>query len=85
MPATLWGDCLPATGPVADLRYRLAGYLSHLLLASMGNRLTHVQLVAFFITAGCHPLLAASAIGAVGSVGMAGRPMSGAMSDLPRP
>jgi hypothetical protein len=41
--------------------------------------------VAFFITAGYHPLLAASAIGAVGLVGMAGRPMSGAMSDLPRP
>ena len=52
------------------------------LLASMGNHLTHVHLVAFFITAGYHPLLAASAIGAVGLVGMAGRPMSGALSDL---
>jgi MFS family permease len=52
------------------------------LLASMGNHLTHVHLMAFFITAGYHPLLAASAIGAVGLVGMAGRPMSGALSDL---
>jgi MFS family permease len=48
----------------------------------MGNHLTHVHLMAFFITAGYDPLLAASAIGAVGLVGMAGRPMSGALSDL---
>jgi MFS family permease len=52
------------------------------LLASMGTHLTHVHLVAFFIAAGYDPLLAASAIGAVGLVGMAGRPMSGALSDL---
>ena len=52
------------------------------LLATMGNHLTHVHLMAFFITAGYNPLLAASAIGAVGLVGMAGRPMSGALSDL---
>ena len=51
------------------------------LLATMGNHLTHVHLMAFFITAGYNPLLAASAIGAVGLVGMAGRPMSGALSD----
>jgi MFS family permease len=48
----------------------------------MGNHLTHVHLMAFFISAGYHPLLAASAIGAVGLVGMAGRPLSGALSDL---
>jgi MFS family permease len=38
--------------------------------------------MAFFITAGYNPLLAASAIGAVGLVGMAGRPLSGALSDV---
>jgi MFS family permease len=52
------------------------------LLASMGNHLTHVHIVAFFITAGYNPLLAASAIGAVGLVGVAGRPISGALSDV---
>jgi MFS family permease len=52
------------------------------LLASMGNHLTQVHLVAFFIAAGYNSLLAASAIGAVGLVGMVGRPVSGALSDL---
>jgi MFS family permease len=52
------------------------------LLATMGNHLTQVHLMAFFITAGYNPLLAASAIGAVGLVGMAGRPLSGALSDV---
>jgi MFS family permease len=52
------------------------------LLAAMGHHLTHVHIVAFFITAGYNPLLAASAIGAVGLVGMAGRPLSGALSDV---
>jgi MFS family permease len=52
------------------------------LLATMGNHLTHVHIVAFFITAGYNPLLAASAIGAVGLVGMVGRPVSGALSDV---
>ena len=52
------------------------------LLATMGNHLTHVHIVAFFITAGYNPLLAASAIGAVGLVGMVGRPISGALSDV---
>ena len=47
----------------------------------MGNHLTHVHLMAFFIAAGYNSLLAASAIGAVGLVGMAGRPVSGALSD----
>jgi MFS family permease len=52
------------------------------LLATMGNHLTQVHLMAFFIIAGYNPLLAASAIGAVGLVGMAGRPLSGALSDV---
>jgi MFS family permease len=52
------------------------------LLATMGNHLTQVHIVAFFITAGYSPLLAASALGAVGLVGMVGRPLSGTLSDL---
>jgi MFS family permease len=52
------------------------------LLASMGNHLTQVHIMAFFIAVGYNPLLAASAIGAVGLVGMAGRPISGALSDV---
>jgi MFS family permease len=52
------------------------------LLATMGNHLTQVHIVAFFITAGYSPLLAASATGAVGLVGMVGRPLSGTLSDL---
>jgi len=52
------------------------------LLATMGNHLTQVHIVAFFITAGYSPLLAASALGAVGLVGMIGRPLSGTLSDL---
>jgi MFS family permease len=52
------------------------------LLAAMGNHLTQVHIVAFFIAAGYNPLLAASAMGAVGLVGMVGRPLSGTLSDL---
>lgn len=52
------------------------------LLAAMGNHLTQVHIVAFFIGAGYSPLLAASAIGAVGLIGMVGRPLSGTLSDL---
>jgi MFS family permease len=52
------------------------------LLASMGNHLTQVHIMAFFIAVGYNPLLAASAIGAVCLVGMAGRPISGALSDV---
>ena len=52
------------------------------LLAAMGHHLTHVHIVAFFITAGYDPLLAASAVGAVGLVGVVGRPVSGALSDV---
>src|SRR5690606_32242497 len=46
------------------------------LLATMGNHLTQVHIIAFFIAAGYDPLLAASAVGAVGLVGMIGRPLS---------
>jgi MFS family permease len=52
------------------------------LLATMGNHLTQVHMVAFFIAAGYNPLLAASAMGAVGLVGMVGRPLSGTLSDV---
>jgi MFS family permease len=52
------------------------------LLATMGNHLTQVHIVAFFIAAGYEPLLAASAMGAVGLVGLVGRPLSGTLSDL---
>jgi MFS family permease len=52
------------------------------LLATTGNHLTQVHIVAFFIAAGYSPLLAASALGAVGLVGMVGRPLSGTLSDV---
>jgi MFS family permease len=52
------------------------------LLAAMGHHLTQVHMVAFFIAAGYNPLLAASAMGAVGLVGLLGRPVSGALSDV---
>ena len=52
------------------------------LLATTGNHLTQVHIVAFFIAAGYNPLLAASAIGAVGLVGLIGRPLSGTLSDI---
>jgi len=52
------------------------------LLATTGNHLTQVHIMAFFIAAGYNPLLAASAIGAVGLVGLVGRPLSGTMSDV---
>ena len=52
------------------------------LLATMGNHLTQVHMVAFFMAAGYNPLLAASAMGAVGLVGLLGRPLSGTLSDV---
>jgi MFS family permease len=52
------------------------------LLATMGNHLTQVHMVAFFIASGYDPLLAASAMGAVGLVGLIGRPLSGTLSDV---
>jgi MFS family permease len=51
------------------------------LFASLGTHLTSVHLVAFFVTAGYDPLLAATAIAGVGCVGVVGRPLSGALSD----
>jgi MFS family permease len=52
------------------------------LLATMGNHLTQVHMIAFFIAAGYDPLLAATAMGAVGLVGLLGRPLSGTLSDV---
>ncbi|PKB63738.1 MAG: hypothetical protein BZY80_05685 [SAR202 cluster bacterium Io17-Chloro-G2] len=49
--------------------------------ASVGISLTTVHLVAFFIAAGYSGLQAAATIGAVGVVGMVGRPISGTLSD----
>jgi MFS family permease len=52
------------------------------LCASLGTHLTSVHLVAFFVTAGYDPLLAAAAIAGVGCVSVVGRPLSGALSDV---
>jgi MFS family permease len=52
------------------------------LFASLGVHLTSVHLVAFFVSAGYDPLLAASAIAGVGFVSVVGRPLSGALSDV---
>ena len=49
--------------------------------ASVGISFTSVHLVAFFIAAGYSGLQAAATIGAVGVVGMVGRPISGTLSD----
>ena len=49
--------------------------------ASVGISLTNVHLVAFFIAAGYSGLQAAATIGAVGVVGLVGRPISGTLSD----
>jgi MFS family permease len=51
------------------------------LCATLGTHLTSVHLVAFFVTAGYDPLLAATAIAGVGCVSVVGRPLSGALSD----
>src|SRR5262249_13315659 len=52
------------------------------LFASLGSHLTSVHMVAFFVTAGYDPLLAASALAGVGLVSVIGRPLSGALSDI---
>jgi MFS family permease len=52
------------------------------LFASLGTHLTSVHLVAFFVSSGYDPLLAASAIAGVGLVSVVGRPLSGALSDV---
>ena len=51
------------------------------LAAATGHHLITVHLVAFFITAGYSPLVAASAIGGAGLFNILGRPISGAISD----
>lgn len=51
------------------------------LLAAVAIWITRVHIVAFFVVAGYSPLLAASAIGAAGLVGLVGRPLIGALSD----
>ena len=50
-------------------------------LAAVGNQLTTVHMVAFFVVAGYSHLQAASTIGAVGLLSLAGRPITGALSD----
>ncbi len=52
------------------------------LLASLGTHLTSVHLVAFFVSSGYDPMLAASAIAGVGLISVVGRPLSGALSDV---
>jgi MFS family permease len=49
--------------------------------ATLAIWITRVHIVAFFVVAGYSPLLAASAIGAAGLVGLVGRPIIGALSD----
>ncbi len=56
--------------------------ISARLFASLGTHLTSVHLVAFFVSSGYDPLLAASAIAGVGLVSVIGRPLSGALSDV---
>jgi MFS family permease len=51
------------------------------VLATLAIWITRVHIVAFFVVAGYSPLLAASAIGAAGLVGLVGRPIIGALSD----
>jgi len=50
-------------------------------LAAVGNQLTTLHMVAFFVVAGYSHLQAASTIGAVGLLSLAGRPITGALSD----
>ncbi|MCH8282898.1 MAG: MFS transporter [Chloroflexi bacterium] len=50
-------------------------------LAAMGTNLTTIHMVAFFVAAGYSELQAASTIGAVGLLSLAGRPIAGAISD----
>jgi len=50
-------------------------------VAALGNQLTTLHMIAFFVVSGYTSLQAASAIGAVGLVGLVGRPVTGALSD----
>ena len=49
--------------------------------AALGNQLTTLHMVAFFVASGYTPFQAASTIGAVGLVSLAARPITGALSD----
>ena len=50
-------------------------------IAALGNQLTTLHIIAFFVVSGYTSLQAASAIGAVGLVGLVARPVTGALSD----
>ena len=49
--------------------------------AALGNQLTTLHMVAFFVASGYTPFQAASTIGAVGLVSLGARPITGALSD----
>ena len=51
-------------------------------VSSVAIQLTNVHMVAFFVAGGYTPIQAASTIGAVGMVGLVGRPISGSLSDI---
>ena len=70
----------PAVGQI--LRYPVVWslFLTRTFVA-IGSQMLRVHLVAFFILAGYSELEAASAIGLVGLVSMAGRPIAGRVSD----
>jgi MFS family permease len=51
-------------------------------VSSVAIQLTNVHMVAFFVAGGYTPIQAATTIGAVGMVGLVGRPMSGSLSDV---
>ena len=50
-------------------------------LGSIGNQITRLHLVAFFLLAGYTPLQATGAIGIAGLLNLIGRPITGALSD----
>ena len=49
--------------------------------AALGNQLTTLHMVAFFVASGYTPFQAASTIGVVGLVSLGARPVTGALSD----
>ena len=51
-------------------------------ISSVAIQLTNVHMVAFFVAGGYTPIQAATTIGAVGMVGLVGRPLSGSLSDF---
>ena len=51
-------------------------------VSSVAIQLTNVHMVAFFVAGGYSPIQAATTIGAVGMVGLVGRPISGSLSDV---